>query len=393
MSTGTTAARGKRSAVLWALIPLALLAGLIWLFLATDPLRPLGVSAPPIEELTIERTVLDENGIHLQVRADGSEPVRIAQVQVDGAFWTYSQEPPGPLGRLEGARVSIPYPWVEGEAHFVTLITRTGLTFEHEIPVATTTPRFNLSRLLAYALLGIYVGVVPVSLGLLFYPYLRTLGRRGMQFLLALTVGLLAFLLIDTLQEGLELAAGAAAAFQAGAMVWFAAILSFLALFVVGRRRGTPRGLALATFLALGIGLHNFGEGLAIGAAFAIGEAALGSFLVVGFTLHNITEGIGIASTITRRKTALLAFVGLAALAGLPAVFGTWFGAFAYAPHLAALFLGIGAGAILQVIVEVSTYLSREFSNEPSGLVSGTSLAGFGAGLAIMYFTGLLLPL
>ena len=323
MSGKTMSERGTRLSLLWALIPLAILAGLIWLFLATDPLGPLGVSVPPIEELTVERTVLDESGIHLQVRADGSEPVRIAQVQVDGAYWQFAQDPPGPLGRLERAEVNIPYPWVEGEAHFVTLVTNTGLAFDHEIPVATATPLFSLSRLLAFALLGIYVGVVPVSLGLLFYPYLRTLGQRGMQFLLALTVGLLAFLLIDTLEEGVELAAGAAGAFQASALVWLAAILSFLALFVVGRRRGAPRGLGLATFLALGIGLHNFGEGLAIGAAFAIGEAALGSFLVVGFTLHNITEGIGIASTITKTRTSLLVFVGLEALAGLPAVLGT----------------------------------------------------------------------
>jgi ZIP family zinc transporter len=393
MSTRTASERSMASRPLWALIPLALLGLLIWLFLATDPLRPLGVTAPPIEELTVERTVLDQDGIHLRVRADGSEPVQIAQVQVDAAYWQYSQEPPGPLGRLEATWLNIPYPWVEGEAHFVTLVTKTGVAFEHEIPVAMATPQFTLSRLLAYALLGIYVGLVPVSLGLLFYPYLKTLGQRGMQFLLALTIGLLAFLLIDTMQEGLELAAGAAGAFQATATVWLAAILSFLALLIVGRRRGRPQGLSLATFLALGIGLHNFGEGLAIGAAFAVGEAALGSFLVVGFTLHNITEGIGIASPLTNRKTSLLAFAGLAALAGLPAVAGTWFGAFAFAPQWAALFLGLGAGAILQVIVEVTAYMARDFKRGERGWLSGTSLAGFAAGLAVMYLTAFLIPL
>ena len=393
MSTSATTGDETRwRSFLWALIPLAILAGLIWLFLATDPLRSLGVSSPPIEQLTVERTVLDEDGIHLRVRAEGSDPVRISQVQVDGAYWNFAQEPEGPLGRLEAGRVSVPYPWVEGETHFVTLVTSTGLTFEHEIPVATATPQFGISRLLAFALLGIYVGLVPVSLGLLFYPFLRTLGQRGIQFLLALTVGLLAFLLVDTLQEGLELAAAASGAFQASAVVWLAAVLSFLVLLVVGRRGGTPQGLALATFLALGIGLHNLGEGLAIGAAFAIGEAALGSFLVVGFTLHNITEGIGIAATVTRRNVGLLAFVGLAALAGLPAVAGTWFGAFAFAPHLAALFLGIGAGAILQVMVEVSAYLARQSSTGENKWLSATSLAGFAAGVAVMYATALLIP-
>lgn len=384
---------GTRFAWAWAVVPLALLAALVALFIVSDPLAPLSADAPPIERLTVERTVLDDGGITLYVRADGSEPVRIAQVLVDGAYWRFDQDPVGALDRLQAARIHVPYPWVHGETHHLTLITRTGLTFEHTIDVAVPTPGFGLGRLLAFALLGIYVGVVPVTLGLLFYPWLRTLGRRGLQFLLALTIGLLAFLLVDTLQEGLELAAGAAGAFQAPAAVWLAAALSFLALLAIGRRRGTPEGLALATFLALGIGLHNLGEGLAIGAAYAIGEAALGSFLVIGFTLHNLTEGIGIAAPLTQRRTGLLAFAGLAALAGLPAVAGTWIGAFAFAPHWAALFLGIGAGAIAQVIVEVGAYLIRTTPSPDERWLSGANLAGFALGLAVMYGTAFLVPI
>ncbi len=388
MSQPSAQHRDNKFAWLWAVIPLAILGGLIWLFLATDPLKPLGASAPPIEDLTVERTILDDQGISLLIRADGSEPVQIAQVQVDGAYWEFTQEPVGPLSRLETARINLPYPWVEGEAHHIAFITSTGAAFEHSIEVAVPTPRFSFARLLAFALLGIYVGIVPITLGLLFYPYLRTLGPRGIQFLLALTVGLLAFLLIDTLQEGFELGAGAAGAFQGSALVWLAALLSFLALFAVGRRSGkAPEGLALATYLALGIGLHNLGEGLAIGASFAIGEAALGSFLVVGFTLHNITEGIGIASPLVKHKPKLLTFLGLAALAGLPAVLGTWIGAFAFSPQWAALFLGIGAGAILQVIVEVGAYLARTAQQADGSWLSTTNFAGFTTGLVVMYLT------
>ena len=161
--------------------------------------------------------------------------------------------------------------------------------------------------------------------------------------MLALTVGLLAFLLVDTLEEGLEIAAGAASALQATALVWLGALITFLALMVVGRRGGrAPEGVALATFIALGIGLHNLGEGLAIGASFATGEAALASFLVIGFTLHNLTEGVGIAAPLLEARPRLGVFAALAALAGLPAVAGTWIGAFAFAPHWAALCFGIG---------------------------------------------------
>ncbi len=381
---------GRRWA--YAVLPLALLALVIGVFAATDPLAPLGAQTPPIEALTVERTVLDESGIAITVRAGGSEPVSIAQVQIDGAYWTFTQTPPGPLPRLQTATLRIPYPWVENETHALVLLTKSGITFEHVIDVATATPRVGLAALLGYALLGIYVGVVPVGLGLMFYPFLRTLGAGGMQFLLALTVGLLAFLLVDTVAEGLELAEQAEAAFQGPVLVLLPAAAAFLALLAFGRRGGRPPvGVALATYIALGIGLHNLGEGLAIGTAFAIGEAALGSFLVIGFTLHNVTEGIGIAAPMVERRPHWPVFVGLAALAGLPAVAGTWIGAFAFSPHWSAIFLGIGAGAILQVIVEVTRYVAAFGTDqETSAMLSGVKLGGFGAGLAIMYVTAIL---
>ena len=270
------------------------------------------------------------------------------------------------------------------------LVTKTGLVFEHEIEVAQATPAFGFDKLVAYALLGLYVGVLPVGLGMLFYPVLRTLGPRGFRFALALTIGMRAFLLVDTLEEGLELGARAAPAMPGTALVWLAAAFSFLTPIAIGRRGGrAPEGVALATYIALGIGFHNLGEGLAIGAAFAAGQAALGSFLVVGFTLHNVTEGVGIVAPLAKGPVSVRTMVGLAALAGLPAVLGAWAGAFAYAPQWSALFLGIGAGAILQVTVEIGGYLLRlDEAGGPRAWSNG--LAGFAAGLAVMYATNLL---
>jgi zinc transporter, ZIP family len=232
---------------------------------------------------------------------------------------------------------------------------------------------------------------VPVALGMLFYPALKGLGRGGLDFVLALTVGLLVFLLVDTLQEGLEIAAGAAAGFHATLLVWLAALLTLLALLVVGRRGGrVPEAGSLAFLIALGIGLHNLGEGLAIGASFAAGEAALASFLVLGFTLHNVTEGVGIAAPLTRAEPRLATFAALAALAGLPAVLGTWGGAFAFSPHWTAVCFGIAAGAILQVVIEVGAYLRRGAEAAGASWLSGPSLLGFASGLAVMYGTAML---
>ena len=109
---------------------------------------------------------------------------------------------------------------------------------------------------------------------------------------------MLVFLLVDTLEGAIEAAAAAAAAFQGTAMVLFVTGTVCLGLIAFGRKQGSPSGLALATYIAFGIGLHNLGEGLAIGASFSAGEVALASFLVLGFAIHNVTEGIAIAAPI-----------------------------------------------------------------------------------------------
>jgi len=375
--------------LVWIVLPLFLFGlAAAWLFMG-QPLRVFDRGAPPIEKLTFERRVLDESGIHLKVRAGGSEPMTIAQVQVDEAYWTFTQDPPGDLARVASAWIHIPYPWVLGEAHKVKVVTKTGTTFEHEIAVAVATPKPDLNQLRPQALVGAFVGILPVSIGLMFYPVLRRLGRDGINFVMALTVGLLVFLLVDTMKEGFEIAGRAAAAFQGHVMVALVALMSFLGLLAFGRRGGAPTGLALATYIALGIGLHNLGEGLSIGAAFATGAASLGTFLVLGFTLHNITEGVGIAAPILKTRPSLIVFVGLALLAGAPAILGMWLGSLALTPQWASLALAIGAGAILQVIVEVSAYVLRGQGGTAQALTPAI-FGGLALGAALMYGTAIL---
>jgi zinc transporter ZupT len=375
-----------------ALLPLALLILLVVTFLTLNPLRFFTGAFPPLEELTIQQVRFPAEGrIELDVINGGPDPVTIAQVLVDDAYWQFTIEPGNELGRLEEATLYLTYPWVNGEPLPITLITGTGVTFTAEVDVAVLSPQVENSTLLAYALLGIYVGVVPVVLGMLWFPYMRGLDRRWLNAVLALTIGLLLFLFVDTILEALELAAEVPGVFQGVPVVFLGTLFSLGILLAVSQRQGQNSPLSIATLIALGIGLHNLGEGLAIGAAFATGAAALGSFLVVGFTLHNITEGVGIAAPLLRgEKPRLHTFMGLALLAGGPAILGTWIGGLAFSPFLATLFLSLGAGAILQVIWEVSKLLMREARQQSQGAFSWLNFGGMVAGVLIMYLTAFL---
>lgn len=384
----------KRRAPNWllALLPLLLLIALVAGFLALDPLSFFTGAFPPLEDLAVQRVTFPAPGsIRLQVINGGPDPVTIAQLTVDDAYWQFTISPDNTLNRLESAVIDIPYPWVAGEPLPINLVTATGLTFPAAVDVAVQSPTTTGRTLLAYALLGIYVGVIPVALGMLWYPFMRRVDRKWMNAILALTLGLLVFLFIDTLLEALELAAQAPGVFQGVPVVFFGVLLSLGVLLAVGRRAGEQTPQRVAALIALGIGLHNLGEGLAIGAAFATGAAALGSFLVVGFTLHNITEGVGIVAPLTRvKRPPLRVFLLLALLAGGPAVLGTWIGGLAFSPFLAALFLSIGAGAILQVMWEVGKLLGRDARAAGGSALTWLNFGGLAAGILIMYLTAFL---
>src|SRR5215211_8349674 len=379
----------------WVLLGLLPLLGL-GVLLAFIVLNGAGIErkdVPPVEDLTVTRVALPtEYEFVVYVRNGGPDPVTIQQVSVNEALWDFNVEPDATIPSLGSAKITIPYSWVEGEAYGIGMISSTGVTFDAEVPVAVLTPGLSADTFLRYALIGFYVGVVPVTLGLLWYPFLRRLGTAGMNFVLALTVGLLVFLALDTLLEGVEIANELPGAFSGVPMVILVALLTLCGLLGVERlfrREGASR-LETSYRIAFGIGLHNLGEGLAIGAAFALGEAALGSFLVIGFTLHNVTEGVGIAAPLTRQRPPLWLFLALGILAGGPAILGTWIGGFAYSPLLAVIFLGIGVGAIFQVIVEVGRLLLKDSAKSKTPALSAPNLGGFTAGVAIMYATALL---
>ena len=376
---------GGRAGWIRVLAPLVLVAvlggGLLVAVQRPELRRPAG--APPIERLAIERTVLTPGWIALEVRNDGPDPVRIAQVQVNGAFWEFSASR-AELSRLGSATVRIPYPWEEGLPLEVALVTATGATVTHEVEIAALTP---LGGGAALPLLGLLIGIVPVALGLALLPALRAAGEGWRTFALALTVGLLGFLLVDTVAEGLDLGAAAGAALDGPALFAVGAVVAAISLAWLGAAigRASTSGLGLAYLIAASIGLHNLGEGLAVGAAIGSGSAALGASLVVGFALHNATEGLAIAAPLggVAERIGLGQLTGLTLVAGGPAIPGAVAGGLAVQPAVGALVFGLAAGAIAQVLAQLGASLLRS-----GALRRAAGATGLLAGFVLMYATG-----
>lgn len=399
----------RGAAVMWllALIPIILLGVLLAVIVGLGPSRLLqGNDAPPVEVLAVTRVQLTPGEIRMSVLNDGPDDVTIAQVAVDDAFWTFRAEPSNELAHLQRGTITIPYPWVHGDTHHIKILSSSGVTFEHEIGVALETPRPNVRFFAVFALIGLYVGVIPVAIGLLWYPLMTRLGRRGLEFLLALTIGLLAFLLVDTVTEGLEATAMVPGSYQGMVLFVFGAVAAYVGLEAVGgwlaARRRSHRaeageqggaGWVLALLIAIGIGLHNFGEGLAIGSAFTLGELALGTLLIVGFTLHNTTEGLAIVAPLARERGAEPVGIGkliqLGLIGGVPTILGAWLGGFVYTPALAVLFLALGVGGIAQVTRQILRQSAGE-RGLAGYLREGPAIAGLAVGVLIMYVTGLI---
>jgi zinc transporter, ZIP family len=383
---------------LWALVPIVLLVAVVSLFSARGGslLELVGENPPPADEFDVRRVEFSPGEIRIRVTNPQRDDLTIATVTVDDAIVPYTVDGPTTLERLRSATIVVPYDWVEDEPIAVGVTSSTGIQTTEEIAAAVETPQPSPGGFLGYAIIGALVGIVPVALGLLWLPSLRRARPEWLAAFMALTGGLLTFLAVEALAEALELQAVLPGALGGTGLVVLGVAASYLALTFLSQRLGragaaqggTLGGLALALLVAVGIGVHNLGEGLAVGTSFALGELTLGTFLIVGFMLHNVTEGLGIAAPAAEgARVGLGRLATLVLIAGAPTILGAWIGGYVTSDVLAVLFFAVAAGAALQVVVEVVRYVARR---APGGLTSGYAVGGFLAGLAIMYLTGLL---
>lgn len=340
--------------------------------------------ALPAEDLAIERVEVTESGFVVHARNVGRDPIAVGQVLVNDLIVSFEASR-AEVPRLATVDYTVPFRWVEGEPYEISFVTGGGFRFSAEVAAAHPTPQATAANLGALALLGVYVGVIPVLAGLFWRPLLSRAPPGLLRFALGLTLGLLGFLALDALVEGLDVAEGLPEAFNPVVLLVLGIALATGILLWIGatfRARGGSTPLALAALVAVGIGLHNLAEGLAIGGAFALGEAALGIALVVGFAMHNLTEGLAIVSPLSGERVAFASLVGLGLVAGAPTVAGAWIGGLVASPWLALAFLAVGIGAILAVVLEID----RAWAGE---LRRGAGLLGAAVGFLVMYVTGL----
>ena len=365
---------------------------MVYIFGPGADLLDLGV---PLPEITIEKVDFVDSEIQATVRNTGPISVEVVMADVNDRIQPAAVEPDRFLERYETALVRIPFEWNTAEPYAIGITIEDGTRFEKEIEAAAPKLELSLDLAIFFAIIGTYVGIIPVMIGLLWLPFIKKISKQKYHFFLALTAGLLLFLAFDSIEEATDVSnENLAGSFNGTLLVATVTVLSFLGLYYSGERlvkkadsSKLAKPVAIALMISIGIGLHNFGEGLAIGAAVGLGSIAFSTFLIVGFALHNTTEGIAIAAPMSRGKLMIGKLAAMGMIAGAPAIFGAWIGGFVYSPFTSVIFLAIGAGAIFQVIMVIMKWIRDEGDKNLSDI---SVVSGFAVGMTVMYLTSIL---
>src|SRR5215510_3003768 len=240
LSEGGSAKSGKRishkTSVILAFVPIIVLTGML-IFLLSPYGQSLINIGTPLPQVTIEKIEFHDNQILVFIRNTGPMDIVISQADVNDRIQSAAIEPSSKISRLSEATVTIPFPWIPGTPYEIGITTSDGTRFSKSVEAATLAPTPDANQALLFTSLGVYVGVIPILIGLLWYPYIRRISVSKYSFFLSLTAGLLVFLGIDALLEVNEIVIkNVASVFNGQALSIMVAISSFAILLYTSER-------------------------------------------------------------------------------------------------------------------------------------------------------------
>src|ERR1044071_5425006 len=402
-NTSNTYIISKRT-VLFGVIPFIVIGAMIVLLLNSSGIL-FQSSIKPLPEISIEKVEFsDNNMIVAYVRNTGASEISIAQADVNDRIYPAAIEPGRTLTRLEDAKVIIPFVWNSGEPYKIGITTDEGTRFDKLVKSAAAAPRPTVGQASTFALIGTYVGIIPVMMGLVWYPFIRRLSPNKYNFFLSLTAGLLVFLGIDALLESNEIAVNSLApAFNAQILIIMVAIVTLLTLLYVSKRL-TQRALKRSkpdidieykkrssSTSEPDLGTKDAkSSSLSVQQRLLIRPIAISMMISIGIGLHNFGEGLAIVAPLAKsRRIPVVKLMIMGLIAGGPTILGAWIGGFLYSPIATVIFLSIGAGAIFQVVYSIGSWMYH--TNGSKGLLNNHwIIIGFAFGMFVMYLTGLL---
>ena len=186
-----------------AIAPIVLLAIVIaYLLGPASTFLQFGVVLP---EVSIEKVEFIENEIQATVRNTGPIDVSVALADVNDRIQPAAIEPDSSLKRFETALVRIPFDWNEGQPYEIGVTVDDGTRFTTQVDAAFASLEPDVDLFAFLGMIGFLIGVVPIMIGLLWYPFIKKLGKNAFNFFLAFTMGLLIFLGIDAVLEASEI--------------------------------------------------------------------------------------------------------------------------------------------------------------------------------------------
>lgn len=388
--------RRKNGTVFWkvllGILSLGLLAGVSYFFWNNNGLEMVLPAGAAPEAIHFEATNLQPGQFMFTLRNSTPKAITITTANINESILPFVIKPDKTIPPLGKATLYITYPWVQGEAYNIDITTSDSSTFHTIVDSASATPPLTTPFMLNLTLIGLIIGLIPMFIGMTWFPVITRAGAGLYLFLMALAVGLLVYLGIAVANQALENTQGIGGAFQGIELLVVGSAVTFALLHALGHLGGGARkeekahALQQAWMVTTRISLQNLAEGLAVGAIFSFGVTGLGFLLIVGLIFQNLVEGLRLIASMEKEERSLLRLFVMGLMAGIPAILGIWIGGATDSQLFQIFLFSIGAGAVFESVYSLYMQIHGITVHQPKPF---TVFLGFAFGLMAIFAAGM----